>query len=101
MYALLQSRSARLADVQSNDSGRLLVRSDLTGTMQLYELSPGQQLTPLTALAEPVGRAQYIPPGDAVVLEVDNGGDERFQLYHFTRAPPSTALWRNSVSSPP
>ncbi|MGO9661227.1 MAG: alpha/beta fold hydrolase [Acidimicrobiales bacterium] len=84
MHVLLQSRSARLADVQRDPPGHLLVRSDLTGTMQLYELSPGQDLTPLTALPEPVGRAQYLPRGDGVVVEVDHRGDERFQLYRLS-----------------
>ncbi len=85
MHALLQGSSARLADVQPEAPGRLLVRSDLTGTMQLYELSSGQALSPLTALGEPVGQAQYLPGGDGVVLEVDHGGDERFQLFRLSR----------------
>ncbi|HTV12275.1 MAG TPA: alpha/beta fold hydrolase [Acidimicrobiales bacterium] len=85
MHALLQSKSARLADVQRDPPGDLLVRSDLSGTMQLYELAPGEELTQLTALPEPVGRARYVPGGDGVVIEVDHGGDERFQLYSFGR----------------
>ncbi|HET9059078.1 MAG TPA: prolyl oligopeptidase family serine peptidase [Acidimicrobiales bacterium] len=78
--ALLQTRSTRLCDV-CGSGDRVLVKSDLTGTMQLYELREGLHLEQLTSLPEPVGRAQYLPGGEAVVLEVDRGGDERFQLY--------------------
>ncbi|HXW81928.1 MAG TPA: hypothetical protein VEJ84_20685, partial [Acidimicrobiales bacterium] len=95
MHALLQSKLALLADVEGGPPGRLLVRSDLSGTMQLYELGPDRELTPLTALPEPVGRAQYLrsgeerggdgPGGDGVVFEVDRGGDERYQLYLLAR----------------
>jgi dipeptidyl aminopeptidase/acylaminoacyl peptidase len=85
MHALLQGKSAYLADVEPEPPGRLLVRSNLTGTIQLYELGPDRELTPLTALPDPVGRAQYVPGGKGVVIEVDRGGDERFQLYRLFR----------------
>jgi dipeptidyl aminopeptidase/acylaminoacyl peptidase len=79
--ALLQTRAAVLADVQPDAAAeeRLLVRSDLSGTMQLYELSGGQ-LIELTTLPEPVATAHYIPGTRRAVLEVDEGGNERHQL---------------------
>jgi dipeptidyl aminopeptidase/acylaminoacyl peptidase len=85
MHALLQSKSTRLADVERDPPGRLLVTSDLSGTMQLYELRPGGELAALTALPDPVWRAQYVPGGAGVVIEVDRGGDERFQLFRLGR----------------
>jgi dipeptidyl aminopeptidase/acylaminoacyl peptidase len=80
--SLLETKSAVLADVElaSDPSERLLVRSDLTGTMQLYELAAGE-LCQVTDLPEPVGGARYIPSGRRAVIEVDRGGDERHQLY--------------------
>jgi dipeptidyl aminopeptidase/acylaminoacyl peptidase len=80
---LLQTKSALLADVDRDPRApeRLLVRSDLTGTMQLYELSPPEGLRQITALDEPVGNAFYVPGSRRAALEVDRGGDERHQLY--------------------
>jgi acetyl esterase/lipase len=80
--ALLQTRSALLADVDPDlEVGeRLLVRSDLSGTMQLYELRAGE-LVGLTALPEPVSSARYIPRARRAVLAIDEGGNERHQLY--------------------
>jgi acetyl esterase/lipase len=83
--ALFESKSARLADVGQGPDGPVLVKSDLTGTMQLYELGDEGQLVQLTALPEPVGRAQYVPGSHDVVIELDHGGDERFQLYRLDR----------------
>jgi dipeptidyl aminopeptidase/acylaminoacyl peptidase len=72
-----------LADVEEGPAadGRLLVRSDLTGTMQLYELRFAPELTPITDLPEPVATALYIPGQRQAAIEVDSGGDERHQLY--------------------
>ncbi|MHB1930252.1 MAG: TolB family protein, partial [Acidimicrobiales bacterium] len=83
LRALLETRSATLADVEAGPaSDRLLVASNLTGTMQLYELDgPGGELRPLTALPEPVSAASYVPGRRQVVFEMDRGGDERHQLY--------------------
>jgi dipeptidyl aminopeptidase/acylaminoacyl peptidase len=80
--ALLQTRCALLADVDpASEAGeRLLVRTDVSGTMQLHELSGGD-LTELTALPEPVAGAHYLPGGRRAVLEIDAGGNERHQLY--------------------
>jgi dipeptidyl aminopeptidase/acylaminoacyl peptidase len=78
--ALLRTRSALLTDVDQGRPGRLLVRSDLTGTMQLYELLDGE-LRSLTALPEPVSTAAYVPGSRTAVVAIDRGGDERHQLY--------------------
>src|SRR6201987_2073020 len=80
--ALLQTRCALLADVDLDRATgeQLLVRTDASGTMQLHELSAGS-LTELTALPEPVAGAHYVPGARRAVLEVDEGGNERHQLY--------------------
>ena len=84
--ALLQTRCALLADVDLDlDPGReagerLLVRTDVSGTMQLQELAAGE-LAELTALPEPVAGAHYLPGSRRAVLEIDEGGNERHQLY--------------------
>ncbi len=82
LHALLETRSALLVDVSAviDDRNRLLVRSDLTGTMQLYEFGNSGTLRPITDLPEPVGNAAYVLGGDFAVVEVDAGGDERYQL---------------------
>lgn len=49
--------------------------------MQLYELSEPGGLRQVSALPEPVAAAQYLPGGDRAIVEVDSGGDERYQLY--------------------
>jgi len=79
---LLETRSAHLVDVDSHPgvSERVLVRSDLTGTMQLYEVSAAG-IRQLTALSDPVGAAVYIPGGRRAAIQVDTGGNERHQLY--------------------
>ena len=81
LRALLQSRLALLADVDLDPGAgeRLLIRSDPSGTMQLFEFSAGT-LHELTALPEPVASARYVPGGRRAVLEVDAGGNERTQL---------------------
>jgi dipeptidyl aminopeptidase/acylaminoacyl peptidase len=64
----------------SSDGSWLLVASDLSGTRQLYRLpletgGPEQ----LTNYAEPV-EGQLLPD-DRLLLEIDEGGNERTQLY--------------------
>jgi acetyl esterase/lipase len=80
--ALLRTRTTLLADVDpdSGEDERLLVRSDLSGTMQLYELRAGD-LVQLTALPEPVSTADYLPGSRRAVLAIDHLGDENHQLY--------------------
>ena len=54
--------------------------SDLSGTRQLYRLpAAGGELEQLTSYAEPV-EGQLLPD-DRLLLEIDEGGNERGQLY--------------------
>ena len=80
--ALLRTRRALLADVDHSDGApeRVLARSDVSGTMQLCELACGN-LVELTALPEPVASAHYVPGARRAVLAIDEGGNERHQLY--------------------
>jgi dipeptidyl aminopeptidase/acylaminoacyl peptidase len=80
---LLQAKAAVLADVDlgSGPPERLLVRSNLTGTMQLYEFEEGSGLCQVTDLPEPVATGNYVPGGRQAVIAVDAGGNERHQLY--------------------
>ena len=64
----------------SSDGSWLLVASDLSGTRQLYRLPlDSGQLEQLTNYAEPV-EGQLLPD-DRLLLEIDEGGNERTQLY--------------------
>ncbi len=64
----------------SRDGRWLLVASDLSGTRQLYRLPvEGGGLEQLTTFAEPV-EGQLLPD-DRLLLEIDEGGNERTQLY--------------------
>ncbi|HKN63612.1 MAG TPA: S9 family peptidase [Gaiellaceae bacterium] len=64
----------------SSDGSWLLVASDLSGTRQLYRLPvAGGELEQLTSYAEPV-EGQLLPD-DRLLLEIDEGGNERTQLY--------------------
>ncbi|HET8528546.1 MAG TPA: LpqB family beta-propeller domain-containing protein [Gaiellaceae bacterium] len=60
----------------SPDGSRLLVASNLPGTHQLYEWPSLRQLT---SYDEPV-TGQFLPDG-RVLVEVDEGGNERTQLH--------------------
>jgi dipeptidyl aminopeptidase/acylaminoacyl peptidase len=80
---LIQSRSALVADVDHDPEGEdaVLIRSNLTGTMQLYELIDAADFRQLTALPEPVASARYLRGTRRAVIEVDRGGNERHQIY--------------------
>jgi acetyl esterase/lipase len=80
--ALLRTRRTLLADIDLGEGSpeRLLVCSDLSGTVQLYEVVSGD-LVELTLLPEPVASAHYVPGARQAVLAIDTGGDERHQLY--------------------
>src|SRR6266699_5067159 len=72
-----------------DDAGRILAGSDASGSMQLVELAPDGTATPLTALPGAcLGR--YLPGGGTrtVVVEHDQGGDERQQLSLLPLDPP-------------
>lgn len=65
----------------SSDGLRLLVASNLPGTMQLYELDVAtRSLSQLTAEDEPVSGG-FLPVTDAVLVQRDEGGNEHHQLY--------------------
>ncbi|MGH8989175.1 MAG: S9 family peptidase, partial [Acidimicrobiales bacterium] len=83
LRALLESSATLLADVELAERGdeRLLVRSDRTGTMQLYEYASGHGLSQVTALDDPVAVALHVPGERRAVIGVDAGGDEHHQLY--------------------
>lgn len=80
LRALLELRWALPAGI-SDDGETLLVSSNLTGTMQLYRVPRGGgELEQLTDQAEPVAGV-LVPGGDRIVLQVDEGGNERHQLH--------------------
>lgn len=64
----------------SVDGSRLLVSSNLPGTMQLYEISVNGSLRQLTDDEEPLS-GRYLPVSDQVLVQRDSGGSERSQLY--------------------
>ena len=82
LRALLSSTSTHLVDVDPDPAhaARALVRSDHTGTMQLFELDADDELCQLTALEDPVGAAAYLPGTRTAVIGSDQGGNERHQL---------------------
>ena len=64
----------------SSDGSWLLVASDLSGTRQLYRLPlAGGELEQLTNYPEPVDG--QLLPDDRLLLQIDEGGNERTQLY--------------------
>lgn len=78
--AYLEIRTAGASGF-SSDSETVLVASDLPGTAQLFRVSrTGGALTPVTSFDEPVG-GQYVPGDDRLLLALDDGGNERYQLY--------------------
>ena len=81
------SRSTQLLELRqalplsfSPDGSTLLVASDLPGTHQLYALpARGGELEQLTDFAEPV--SGFSCRTAAMLVEIDEGGNERTQLY--------------------
>lgn len=64
----------------SRDGSWLLVACDFSGTRQLYKLPlETGELEQLTSYAEPVDG--QLLPDDRLLLEIDEGGNERTQLY--------------------
>lgn len=75
---LLEIRTWRAFDV--DDEGRVLAGSDDAGSVQLVELTDaGATAIALTALPGAC-RGRYLPGERAVVVEHDDGGNERGQL---------------------
>ena len=65
----------------SHDASKVLVSSNLSGTMQLYRAPrAGGALTQITDLAEPVSGI-YLPGRDELLVQMDEGGNERVQIY--------------------
>src|SRR5262245_47760617 len=70
----------------SPDGSTLLVASDLPGTKQLFALpAGGGEMEQLTHYSEPVS-GLYLPDG-RVLLEIDEGGNERTQLHILGEGP--------------
>jgi dipeptidyl aminopeptidase/acylaminoacyl peptidase len=79
LLALLEMRQAVPLSF-SPDGERLLIASNFPGTHQLYDLpARGGELRQLTDLGEPVV-GQFLPDG-RVLVEMDEGGNERTQLH--------------------
>lgn len=63
------------------DASKALVLSNLTGTMQLYRVPvDGGDLRQITDFEEPV-TGRYLPTSDDILLVMDEGGNERHQIY--------------------
>ena len=70
----------------SGDGSMLLVVSNVPGTQQLYVVpARGGELRQLTEFDEPVV-GQFLPDG-RILLEMDDGGNERTQLYLLDAEP--------------
>jgi dipeptidyl aminopeptidase/acylaminoacyl peptidase len=86
---LLRVSWALPADVR--EDGVVLVRWNVPGSFQLYLSSPGgEELVQLTDLTEPVN-GRFVPGSERILVEVDEGGNERAQLY-LMDARPGSAL---------
>jgi dipeptidyl aminopeptidase/acylaminoacyl peptidase len=80
LIRLLEARSAVIADV-ADDAAEMLLRSDDSGTMQIYRLRlDSGEVTRVTHFDEQVSAARYVPGGVDAVLAVDRGGNEQYQL---------------------
>ena len=75
--ALLDVRVWTAFDVDAE--GRVLAGSDDLGSLQLVEIDPDGRRTPLTDLPSRCA-GRYLPGSRAIVVEHDQGGDERMQL---------------------
>lgn len=85
---LLEASWALPADVAGD--GSVLLQSNEPGTMQLYLAGPGDgEPVRLTDLGEPVA-GQFVPNDGRILLEVDEGGNERMQLYLLDARPGAT-----------
>lgn len=65
----------------SADASKVLISSNLPGTSQLYRMPrTGGALEQVTDFEEPVG-GTYLPSSDRILLQMDEGGNERLQIY--------------------
>jgi dipeptidyl aminopeptidase/acylaminoacyl peptidase len=69
--------------------GTVLLQSNESGTMQLSLAPPGGEIVRLTDLGEPV-TGRFLPAGDRILLEIDEGGNERMQLHLLDARPGAT-----------
>jgi len=75
--ALLDLRQWVAFDI--DEDGRVLAGNDELGSLQLVEIEPDGRRTPLTDLpSRATGR--YLPGRRQVVVQHDNGGDEKWQI---------------------
>jgi dipeptidyl aminopeptidase/acylaminoacyl peptidase len=80
LQALLEARSSAPADV-SPDGEAVLVLSNASGTMQAYRLpAQGGDLGQLTDYEDAIASASFLEDG-RVLIQKDEGGNERHQLY--------------------
>lgn len=91
--ALLDLTAWAVFDV--DPEGRILAGNDESGSMQLVEIAPDGTRTQLTALPSRCS-GRYVPGTRLVVVQHDNGGDERTQLSLLDLAPSD-----GSAASPP
>ena len=92
----LQIRSASFAGF-SPDGSKVLVGSNLPGTVQLYRVpSGGGAFVQLTDHAEP-SSGTYMPASDELLIVRDQGGNERTQIY---RSPDDGSQERAIVHDP-
>jgi len=84
----------------SDDGHSVLLLSNRAGTMQLYGIPRrGGELQQLTSFDEPVG-GRYLPgSGGRILLSIDEGGNERQQLFLLTpgEAPEPFAVDRDAI----
>lgn len=80
-----------------DDAGRILAGYDASGSVQLVELAQDGSATPLTDLPGAC-TGRYLPGTRSVVVEHDQGGDERHQLSVIALDPlPSAPLGLNEL----
>ncbi|MDR7380590.1 S9 family peptidase [Promicromonospora iranensis] len=82
--ALLDLTAWAVLDV--DPEGRILAGNDEPGSMQLVEIAPDGTRTQLTALPSRCS-GRYVPGTRRVVVQHDNGGDEKTQLSLLDLAP--------------
>lgn len=82
---LLSVNSWRALDV--DDQGRILAATDESGSFQLVEITSEGERRPLTALPGACS-GRYLVGRRAVIVEHDQGGDERHQLSILELDPP-------------
>ncbi|MDQ3629095.1 MAG: prolyl oligopeptidase family serine peptidase [Actinomycetota bacterium] len=85
MRDFLELRTWTVFDV--DDSGRVLAGHDGSGSLQLVEVAPDGARTPLTALPGACS-GRYVVGERAVVVQHDDGGNERAQLSLLSLDPP-------------